>query len=86
MPLVRRPAVLESVYRVISDMIARWQMPTELIQPNRTVFRASDRKYLHYFVLRGRRVINREAANECLLVRDQHQDVNRWWRRARFSS
>lgn len=78
MPVVRRPPVLAAAYRATSDMIRRWQMPTELIQPDRTVFRASDRKYLHYFVTHGRRVVNRMAANQCLVIRDQDRDVNRF--------
>jgi hypothetical protein len=78
MPLVRRPPVLQSVYRVTSEMIRRWQMPTELIQPDRAVFRASDRKYLEYFVSHGRRMVNRKAANQCLVIRDQNLDVNRF--------
>jgi hypothetical protein len=53
-------------------------MPTELIQPNRTLFRASDRKYLRYFVSHGTRFVNRREANQCLVIRDEDRDVNRF--------
>lgn len=78
MPTVRRPPVLEAVYQATSASIRRWQMPSELISPDQTVFRASDRKYLRYFVNHGHRTVNRMAANQCLVIRDQQQDVNRF--------
>lgn len=79
MPIVRRPPVLQSVYRVTLDMIRRWEMPTELIEANRCVFRAKDKKDLRFFVSGNTRTVNRATANEsALVVRDQNLDQARF--------
>jgi len=75
MPTVRRPGVLQAVYHRTLRMIRGWQIPTQLIMPDTTLYRAVDIRYLGSTT---REIFPRQNANRCLMVRDEDQDRNRF--------
>lgn len=75
MPTVKRPGVLKEVYHATLRLIQAWRMPTQLISPDETQYRAIDIKYLTPIT---RDIFPRQQANLCLIPRDQDEDKNRF--------
>jgi hypothetical protein len=75
MPTVRHPGVLNEVYHETLRLIQAWRMPSQLISPETTLYRAVD---IAYFTPITRDIFPRQQANLCLLPRDQDEDKNRF--------
>lgn len=75
MPSAKRPHVVKAVYEAASQLLAKRDAPTELIQANRVLYRAADLKYM---TVNANGVFPRGAANQALVVRDGTWDTNRF--------
>jgi len=75
MPRVTRPAALKAVYEEASRKIRAREIPTELIMPDRILYRAFDEKYV---TINGDGFFRRHLANQALVIRDEKTDSNRY--------
>lgn len=75
MPSAKRPHVVKAVYEEVSRRLARRDVPTELVQASRVLYRAADLKYMS---VNAKGVFPRGAANQALVVRDGNWDSNRF--------
>lgn len=75
MPVVKRPGVLNAVYCETLGMIRAWGLPTQLITPDITLYRAVG---IEYMTPTTRGIFPRQYANLCLVIRDQQHDSNRF--------
>ena len=74
MPLASFPKLLAAVYTETLSAAAR--VPSTLLGPNTTLFRAFDQAY--FTVDTHRPILRRDQADNALIVRDEISDQNRW--------
>lgn len=75
MPCVKHPDVLRAVYRATLKAIEAGELTTELLGPERFVYRATD---LGRFLIYPNGAVNKKEVGKLLEVRDENTDRNRF--------
>ena len=75
MPVARHHTIVKAVYEEARRRIGDRQIPTELIDPSRTLYRSIDQQYVR---INTNGIFPKQYANQALVIRDQAMDTNRF--------